>query len=33
MKPGGGAALYDAIYKACTTRDLVKASPTSRAVS
>src|SRR5436190_7726800 len=27
MKPGGGAALYDAIYKACTTRDLVKGEP------
>jgi len=27
MKPGGGAALYDAIYKACMTRDLVKGEP------
>ncbi|MEO7650717.1 MAG: VWA domain-containing protein [Bryobacteraceae bacterium] len=27
MKPGGGAALYDAIYKACTTRSLVKGEP------
>lgn len=27
MKPGGGAALYDAIYKACATRDLVKGEP------
>lgn len=27
MKPGGGAALYDAIYKACTTRELVKGEP------
>src|SRR5437762_6045152 len=27
MKPGGGAALYDAIYKSCTTRDLVKGEP------
>src|SRR6266850_8251591 len=27
MKPGGGAALYDAIYKACVTRDLVKGEP------
>ncbi len=27
LKPGGGAALYDAIYKACTTRDLVKGEP------
>ena len=24
MKPGGGAALYDAIYMACTRRELVK---------
>ncbi|HWB83705.1 MAG TPA: VWA domain-containing protein [Bryobacteraceae bacterium] len=27
MKPGGGAALYDAIYMACTTRELVKGEP------
>lgn len=27
MKPGGGSALFDAIYKACTTRDLVKGEP------
>jgi VWFA-related protein len=27
MKPGGGAALYDAIYKACTDRALVKGEP------
>jgi Ca-activated chloride channel family protein len=27
MKPGGGAALYDAIYKACTTRSLVEGEP------
>ncbi len=27
MKPGGGAALFDAIYMACTTRDLVKGEP------
>ncbi len=27
MKPGGGAALFDAIYKACTNRDLVKGEP------
>jgi Ca-activated chloride channel homolog len=27
MKPGGGAALYDAIYKACVNRDLVKGEP------
>ena len=27
MKPGGGASLYDAIYMACTTRDLVKGEP------
>jgi VWFA-related protein len=27
MKPGGGSALYDAIYKACTTRELVKGEP------
>src|SRR6266699_212806 len=27
MKPGGGAALYDAIYKACSTRDLVQGEP------
>lgn len=26
-KPGGGAALFDAIYKACTTRNLVKGEP------
>jgi Ca-activated chloride channel homolog len=27
LKPGGGAALYDAIYKACVTRNLVKGEP------
>jgi len=27
VKPGGGAALYDAIYMACTTRELVKGEP------
>lgn len=27
IKPGGGAALYDAIYMACTTRELVKGEP------
>jgi hypothetical protein len=27
MKPAGGAALYDAIYKACTTRSLIKGEP------
>lgn len=27
MKPGGGAALYDAIYMACTSRHLVKGEP------
>jgi Ca-activated chloride channel homolog len=27
MKPGGGAALFDAIYLACTRRDLVKGEP------
>src|SRR6266852_8671 len=27
LKPGGGAALYDAIYKACATRSLVKGEP------
>ena len=27
MKPGGGAALFDAIYMACTRRDLVKGEP------
>ena len=27
MKPGGGAALYDAIYKACTTRSLIQGEP------
>jgi Ca-activated chloride channel homolog len=27
MKPGGGAAFYDAIYKACVTRELVKGEP------
>jgi VWFA-related protein len=27
LKPGGGAALYDAIYQACTTRQLVKGEP------
>jgi Ca-activated chloride channel homolog len=26
-KPGGGAALYDAVYMACTSRDLVKGEP------
>ena len=33
MKPGGGSALYDAIYLACTRRELVRASPTNRAAS
>ena len=28
MKPGGGSALYDAIYMACTNRALVKGEPT-----
>jgi Ca-activated chloride channel homolog len=28
MKPGGGSSLYDAIYMACTRRDLVKGEPT-----
>lgn len=27
MKPGGGSALYDAIYQACTKRELVKGEP------
>ena len=27
IKPGGGAALFDAIYMACTTRELVKGEP------
>jgi VWFA-related protein len=27
LKPGGGAAMYDAIYLACTTRKLVKGEP------
>ncbi len=27
MKPGGGAALYDALYIACTSRSLVKGEP------
>jgi Ca-activated chloride channel homolog len=27
LKPGGGAALYDAIYTACTNRKLVKGEP------
>lgn len=27
MKPGGGSALYDAIYMACTSRNLVKGEP------
>ncbi len=27
MKPGGGAALFDAIYKACTLRSLVQGEP------
>lgn len=27
LKPGGGAALYDAIYMACTDRQLVKGEP------
>ena len=27
MKPGGGAALYDAIYRSCTDRKLVKGEP------
>ncbi len=27
MKPGGGAAMYDAIYMACTSRSLVKGEP------
>lgn len=27
LKPGGGAALYDAIYEACTSRTLVKGEP------
>jgi Ca-activated chloride channel homolog len=27
MKPGGGAALYDAIYQACTKREVVRGEP------
>ncbi len=27
LKPGGGAALFDAMYMACTSRDLVKGEP------
>lgn len=27
MKPGGGSTLFDAIYQACTSRDLVKGEP------
>jgi len=27
MKPGGGAALYDALYRSCTSRTLVKGEP------
>ena len=27
LKPGGGSSLYDAIYKACTSRDLDKGEP------
>jgi Ca-activated chloride channel homolog len=27
LKPGGGSALYDAVYMACTTRKLVKGEP------
>jgi hypothetical protein len=27
LKPGGGSALYDAIYNACTSRTLVKGEP------
>ncbi len=27
MKPGGGAALFDAIYQACTTRSLIQGEP------
>jgi Ca-activated chloride channel homolog len=27
LKPGGGSALFDAIYQACTARDLVKGEP------
>jgi Ca-activated chloride channel homolog len=27
LKPGGGAALYDAIYMACTRRQLIKGEP------
>ncbi len=27
LKPGGGAAMYDAIYQACTSRTLVKGEP------
>ena len=33
IKPGGGAALYDAIWMACTSRKLVKESRSSRGVS
>ena len=27
LKPGGGAALYDAIYQACTSRDVINGEP------
>lgn len=27
LKPGGGAAMYDAVWKACTSHDLVKGEP------
>ncbi len=27
LKPGGGAAMYDALYMACTSRNLVKGEP------
>ena len=27
MKPSGGAALYDAIYQACTSRKLIQGEP------
>ncbi|MCC6585963.1 MAG: VWA domain-containing protein [Bryobacterales bacterium] len=27
LKPGGGSALFDAVYMACTSRDLVKGEP------
>jgi len=30
MKPGGGAALYDAIYKACANREMVAGEPSPR---